>query len=116
MAEVDSRNLAMNHFSPSDETIDIELFNAAVYNSGAGNSFGFDITVDGAAVDSVGSGAEVLTAAGASYYMNVSFKVRTTVAAGKHRIAVRWKTNAGTLTMDSGQGTARLHVSASRGK
>jgi len=119
LIEADPRSLAGNLFLPWDATLKMDVTLGWQNNSAATNVQGGDITIDGTSGDAGTSGNGLLftttfiTAAVALTTSASTLNPTSQVAAGKHRVALRVKTSAGTAQI---AGPARLIVTATRGK
>lgn len=99
---------SLNAFLPWDAKLRVDIVIVAK-NSAAGNTVDLSYSLDG--VD--GTYAR-MTAPVAAYNETLYFTDTPSLAAGKHRIAARWKTSAGTATL--GDGYQKFIITATRGK
>jgi hypothetical protein len=111
--EVDSRDLAANFFLPWDATLHFDGL-MGMTNTGL-NIMRGQIYVDGANIDAAAADAAYSDEQVVNRIMPMPFTASGTVAAGKHRVAMRWYTSAGTLSSAGGL-LPRLIVTAYRGK
>lgn len=114
--EIDSRDLALNLFLPWDAVVEL-VGRCFVSNGTAGNQLFFDFTIDGLDPSSYGTSVTLgsFQQAIAGYYTDVTFVLQARLAAGKHRIAMRSGSTAGTNAFSSNP-IPLMTITASRGK
>ena len=77
-------------------------FCGSFYNTGVNNNF-LDFGIDGAGVGDATNGLQYFTTPVANYRSGIGFEwVSGALSAAAHTVTLRWKTTAGTLTMENG--------------
>jgi len=110
--EVDSRDLATNLFMPWDGVVVITP-TVFMVNGGLNQNSGV-VFIDGGAPTPYSSFQASYEQAVANKYTNFSWTIRVPLSAGKHRIALRLASTAGTLSFSANPSTSM--VVATRGK
>lgn len=109
---IEDRDLAANVFLPWDASVE-SAFEGSIEHNTANTTWVVTVYVDAAQGGRFGSVGHV-SLAGLSQVGNTRRVDR--LAAGKHRIDVRWQTSAGTVRTKADDRTAALIITATRGK
>ncbi len=112
-AEVDSRDLACNFDMPWDGVLTITP--TVFLNNGGLNQNSGTVYIDGGAPSQYPSAQASYEQAVAGKYSNFSWTIRIPVSAGKHRIALRLASSAGSLAFSSNP-QSYMVITATRGK